>query len=188
VAETLTDDNTSTKGITTGMSSSDARDVLVHREYYGAIKAVAGAGKGATPAQQPLLLDIEAYDGQPITIHAKRFKIYAPPAAAEKPAPVVIAEPKQKKSVIKEISEEGRAWFRDAVVPWKSIDENSETQRLIITTDAITQRFETAEQNQLIRDVAGTRNDPAALDRAEADKIRAEADRIRATATPAATP
>jgi hypothetical protein len=66
--------------------------------------------------------------------------------------------------------------------------DREKTRRLVVETDAATQRFETAEQNQLIRDVAGTRNDPAALDRAEADKIRAEADRIRAAATPAATP
>jgi hypothetical protein len=46
-----------------------------------------------------------------------------------------IAKPTQKKSLIKEVSEEGRAWFRDAIVPWKSIDEGAETERMRIATD-----------------------------------------------------
>ena len=134
VAETLDDDSTSSKGITTGMASGDARDVLISREYYGAVKAVAGSGKGTTPAAQPMLVDIEAHEGQPITINAKRFKVYAPPAPTATAAPMQIAQPTHKKSWIKEVSEEGRAWFRDAIVPWKSIDEGAETQRLQITT------------------------------------------------------
>jgi hypothetical protein len=135
VAETLADDSTSAKGITTGMSSGDARDVLISREYYGAIKAVAGGGKGGTPAAQPMLVDIEAHEGQPITINAKRFKVYAPPGQAAAAAQLQIAKPTQKKSLIKEVSEEGRAWFRDAIVPWKSIDEGAETERMRIATD-----------------------------------------------------
>jgi hypothetical protein len=150
VAETLDDDSTSSKGITTGMASGDARDVLISREYYGAVKAVAGSGKGNTPAAQPMLVDIEAHDGQPITINAKRFKVYAPPAQAAAPAPVVIAEPKQKKSWIKEVSEEGRAWFRDAIVPWKSIDEAGETQRLQIVTSGDIRQSELGVMNNAV--------------------------------------
>jgi hypothetical protein len=135
VAETVTDDSTSTKGITTGMSSSDARDVLINREYYGAIRSINGAAKGATPAAQPMLVDIEAHDGQPITINAKRFKVYAPPAPASAAQQLAITPPAVKKSAWKEFSEEARGWFRDAVVPWKSLDEAGQTRRLEIVTN-----------------------------------------------------
>lgn len=138
VAETLDDDNTSTKGATTGMSSGDARDVLINRAYYGAIKSIHGADK--KDAGSLLLVDIEPMDGQPIVIHAKRFKVYAPPPQAGGAAPLAIAPPAVKKSLIKEVSEEARGWFRDAIVPWKSIDEGAETQRLqIITSGQIRQ-------------------------------------------------
>lgn len=150
VAETVTDDSTSTKGITTGMSSSDARDVLINREYYGAIKSINGAAKGATPTAQPMLVDIEAHDGQPITINAKRFKVYAPPAQAEKPAPIVIAEPKQKKSWVKEASEEGRAWARDLLVPWKSLEESGQTRRLEIVTNGEIRQSELGVMNNAV--------------------------------------
>lgn len=187
VADLITDDSTSTKGATAGMSSSDARDVLINQAYYGAVKAVHGAGKeGAGPQ---LLLDIEPLDGQPIVIHAKRFKVYAPPQGAGAAERLPIAAPVEKIPTWKAVSQEARGWFRDAVVPWKSIDESTETERLRYTTDAATTRYLARQNNQLMRDLVGTKNDPAELDRAEADKVRAEADRIRAqNTTTTATP
>ena len=150
VAETVTDDSTSTKGITTGMSSSDARDVLINREYYGAIKAVNGAAKGATPAAQPMLVDIEAHDGQPITINAKRFKVYAPPAPASASTQLAITPPAQKKSALVEFSQEARGWFRDAIVPWKSIDEAGQTRRLEIVTNGEVRQSELGVLNNAV--------------------------------------
>lgn len=150
VAETVTDDSTSTKGITTGMSSSDARDVLINREYYGAIKAVNGAAKGATPAAQPMLVDIEAHDGQPITINAKRFKVYAPPAAPVAGQQLAITPPAAKKSAWKEISEEARGWLRDGLIPWKSLDEAGQTRRLEITTNGEIRQTELGVLNNAV--------------------------------------
>lgn len=156
VAETLDDDNTSTKGATTGMSSGDARDVLINRAYYGAIKSIHGAEK--KDAGSLLLVDIEPMDGQPIVIHAKRFKVYAPPAQAGGAAPLAIAPPAVKKSLLKEVSEEARGWFRDAIVPWKSIDEGSETQRLQIITNGAIRQTELGIMNNAVtgsQDLAG---------------------------------
>lgn len=156
VAETLDDDNTSTKGATTGMSSGDARDVLINRAYYGAVKAIHGADK--KDAGSLLLVDIEPMDGQPIVIHAKRFKVYAPPAQASGAAPLAIAPPTQKKSALVEFSQEARGWFRDAIVPWKSIDEGSETQRLQIITNGAIRQTELGIMNNAVtgsQDIAG---------------------------------
>lgn len=156
VAETLDDDNTSTKGATTGMSSGDARDVLINRAYYGAIKSIHGVDKKDGGNQ--LLVDIEPMDGQPIVIHAKRFKVYAPPAQAGGAAPLAIAPPTQKKSALVEFSQEARGWFRDAIVPWKSIDEGSETQRLQIITNGAIRQTELGIMNNAVtgsQDLAG---------------------------------
>lgn len=133
VAETLDDDNTSAKGATTGMSSGDARDVLINRAYYGAIKSIHGADKKDGGNQ--LLVDIEPMDGQPIVIHAKRFKVYAPPAQAGGAAPLAVAPPTQKKSALVEFSQEARGWLRDVFVPIRISDNQAETQRLQIVTN-----------------------------------------------------
>lgn len=156
VAETVTDESTSTaKGVTAGLASSDARDVLINRDYYGAIKAVHGAGKDGAGPQ--LLLDIEPMDGQPIVIHAKRFKLYAPPATGGAPQ-LSIAAPTQKKPTWLAVSQEARGWFRDAVVPWKSLDEGSETERLRITTNGEIRQTELGIMNNALtgsQDLAG---------------------------------
>lgn len=156
VAETLDDDNTSAKGATTGMSSGDARDVLINRAYYGAIKSIHGADK--KDAGNQLLVDIEPMDGQPIVIHAKRFKVYAPPPQSGGAAPLAVAPPTQKKSALVEFSQEARGWFRDAIVPWKSIDEGSETQRLQIITNGQIRQTELGIMNNAVtgsQDIAG---------------------------------
>jgi hypothetical protein len=182
VAETLTDENTSTaKGVTAGMSSSDAANVIINRDYYSTLRAIHGGSKEPAPP----LLEIIANDGQPIKIDAKVLRVNAPRTSGS--ASVPISPPLEIESTGFKVSREARAWIL-GLMGWDIEKDREKTRRLVVETDAATQRFETAEQNQLIRDVAGTRNDPAALDRAEADKIRAEADRIRAAATPAATP
>lgn len=132
VAETLDDDATSTKGATAGMASSDARDVLINRAYYSAVKSVAGAGKQG--GQQPIL-EIESRDGKPIVIDAKSVRVYAPPAQAAGPGPLAIAPPAQKKSAIVEFSQEARGWLRDVFVPIRISDNQAETQRLQISTE-----------------------------------------------------
>lgn len=134
VADIVTDDSTSTKGVTAGMSSSDARDVLINRDYYNAVKAVHGAGKEGGGGPQ-LLLDIEPLDGQPIVIQAKRFKVYAPPAPAASASTLSIAAPTQKKSTLVEVSQEARGWMRDLFVPLRLSEDRSETERMRILTD-----------------------------------------------------
>jgi hypothetical protein len=127
VLEAATDENTSAKGITTGMSSSDAANVLMTRDYYGAIKAVHGKGQ----AQQPIL-EIESRDGKPIVIDAKSVRVYAPQGGA---AQLAIAPPKEVESA-------GIKWFREVrrglaevFVPWTILRENSDTERLRIVTN-----------------------------------------------------
>lgn len=140
VAETVTDESTSTaKGVTAGLASSDARDVLINRDYYGAVKAVHGAGKDGAGPQ--LLLDIEPMDGQPIVIHAKRFKVYAPPAAGGAPQ-LSIAAPTQKKPTWLAASQEARGWLRDVFVPIRISEDRSETDRLQITTNGAIRQTE----------------------------------------------
>jgi hypothetical protein len=182
VAETLTDENTSTaKGITAGMSSSDAANVLNTREYYRTIRAV----HGAPTDKAPPLVEIESHDGKPIQIDAKVFRVNAPRMTGG--GAVAIAEPREIEPMGFKISREARAW----VLGWFGWDlekDRETTRRLVVTTDAATQRFETGTNANLMRDLVGTKNDPAALDRAEAEKTRAEADRIRATSTPTTTP
>lgn len=156
VAETLDDDATSTKGATTGMSSGDARDVLINRAYYGAVKAIHGADK--KDGGSLLLVDIEPMDGQPIVIHAKRFKVYAPPPQTGGAVPLAIAPPTQKKSALVEFSQEARGWFRDAIVPWKSITETGETSRLQIVTNGQIRQTELGMMNNAVtgsQDIAG---------------------------------
>lgn len=156
VAETLDDDNTSTKGATTGMSSGDARDVLINRAYYGAVKAIHGADK--KDAGSLLLVDIEPMDGQPIVIHAKRFKVYAPPAQTGGAAPLAIAPPPQKKSALVEFSQEARGWLRDVFVPIRISDNQSETQRLQIITNGEIRQTELGIMNNAVtgsQDLAG---------------------------------
>ena len=127
VAEAVTDENTSTaKGVTAGMSSSDAANVLRNRDYYNAVKAVAGAGKG----DRSPLVEIEAHDGKAITIDAKSFKVYAPPANTS--AGIALRAPEN-------IESNGIKWFREGkdaliglaqtVLPWKLVREEGKTRR-----------------------------------------------------------
>ena len=173
VAETLTDENTSTaKGVTAGMSSSDAANVIMTREYYSTVRAIHGVSKEPAPP----LVEIVANDGQPIKIDAKVFRVNAPRASGG--GAVQIAEPQQVESTGFKISREARAWIF-GLMGWDVEKDREKTRRLIVQTDAETQRFVTTENNQLMRDLVGTKNDPAAKDRAEAERVRAEADRIR---------
>lgn len=182
VAETLTDENTSTaKGVTAGMSSSDAANVIMTREYYSTIRAIHGATKEAAAP----LVEIIPNDGKPIMIDAKVFRVNAPRNTGG--GAVQVAEPVQVESTGFKLSREARAWLF-GLIGWDVDKDREKTRRLIVQTDAETQRFVTTENNQLMRDLVGTKNDPAAKDRAEAEKVRAEADRIRsqgASATPA---
>lgn len=127
VAEAVTDENTSTaKGVTAGMSSSDAANVLRNRDYYNAVKAVAGAGKG----ERSPLVEMEAHAGKPITIDAKSFKVYAPPANTS--AGIALRAPEN-------IDSNGIKWFREikeatidtlqTVLPWKMVREEGKTRR-----------------------------------------------------------
>jgi hypothetical protein len=130
VAETVTDENTSTaKGTTAGMSSSDAANVLMNRDYYNAVKAVAGAGdKGARSS----LVEIESHDGKPIVIDAKSFKVYAPPQQQAVSAGLGLQRPVTVES-------NGIKWFREikeavlgtaqVVLPWKMVREQGKTIR-----------------------------------------------------------
>lgn len=179
VAETLTDENTSTaKGVTAGMSSSDAATVLMNRDYYGAIKAIAGVGtKGSS---QPLV-EMEAHDGKPITIDAKAFRVYAPPPQIGGAGYALAAPPKVESTGLK-LFREVRQTLADVFIPWYSIDKSSEVQKLNIITDANVSTFNTKSNNQLMRDLVGTKNDQAELDRAGAYRIRTEADKAPAQA------
>jgi hypothetical protein len=178
VAETVTDENTSTaKGVTAGMSSSDAATVLMTRDYYGAVKAIAGVGdKGAA---RPIL-EIESHDGKPITIDAKSVKVYAPPTAGGN-AGMALAPPPKVESTGLKIFREVRETLAQVLIPWYQIDKGSEIRKLDIITGAESAAFQQSENNSLIRDLAGTRNDLAVQDRAKAEKTRAEADKIRST-------
>jgi hypothetical protein len=127
VAEAVTDENTSTaKGVTAGMSSSDAANVLRNRDYYNAVKAVAGAGKG----ERSPLVEMEAHAGKPITIDAKVFRVYAPPANTS--SGIALKAPDKIEST-------GIQWFREikeatigtlqTVLPWKMVREEGKTRR-----------------------------------------------------------
>ena len=130
VAEAVTDENTSTaKGATAGMSSSDTANVLMNRDYYNAVKAVAGAGdKGARSS----LVEIESHDGKPIVIDAKSFKVYAPPQQQAVSAGLGLQRPVT-------IESNGIKWFREikeaaigtlqTVLPWKMVREQGKTIR-----------------------------------------------------------
>lgn len=122
----------STNGSTAGLSSSDAAFVLAYRSYVAAIKAAITA-----PAQP--IVEIEALDGQPITIVAKSFRVYAPPAHGQGQQ---IAQPTQPEPA-------GILWFREirhalaqVFVPWAAGERAAETQRLQITTQAGTRAQE----------------------------------------------
>lgn len=169
VAETVTDENTSTaKGATAGMSSSDAATVLMNRDYYGAIKAIAGVGnKGSS---QPMV-EIEAHDGKPITIDAKAFRVYAPPVQVGG-AGYALAPPPKVESTGLKIWREGKELAIDLLLPWRRMDKEAEIANKTIDTNAAVTTFMTRENNQLMRDLVGTKNDQAALDRAAADKLR----------------
>lgn len=132
VVESVTDENTSTaKGATAGMSSSDAANVLMNRDYYAAVKAVAtggsGTGKGAVQ------LEIEAHDGRPITIDAKVFRTYhAPQPQYAGGGGLTLKAPPAIESA-------GIKWFREVkeavvdtvheVLPWKLAREQGKTIR-----------------------------------------------------------
>lgn len=134
VAETMTDENTSTaKGATAGLSSSDAANVLIHRAYYSAAQSVATGG--ASKAERVPALEIEAHDGKPITIDAKVFRMYhAPqqqPPYAGSGGLTLKAPPTIEPTGIK--------WFREVagkvvdaletVLPWKMVREQGKTIR-----------------------------------------------------------
>lgn len=166
VTETLTAENTSTaRGVTAGMSSSDAANTIMTRDYYATARTMATSVKP--------IVEIEAIDGQPITINAKSFRVYAPTAGAG--GGFSLAPPKPIESTGLKIFREARDTLASVFIPWYSIQKNSEIQRLNITTDANVQTFVVRENNGLMRDLVGTRNDPASLDRANADRIRIEA-------------
>jgi hypothetical protein len=174
VTETLTDENTSTaRGVTAGMSSSDAANTIMTRSYYSALVSIANNMKP--------IVEIEARDGEPIVINAKSFKVYSPTSGGA--AGFSLAPPKPIESTGLKIAREVRDTLASVFIPWYSIQKTSEVQRLQITTNAETTRFVTSENNGLMRDLVGTQPDPASLDRANADRIRieaqAEADRAR---------
>lgn len=176
VIDAITDESTSDKGITAGMSSSDAANVINNREYYKTLRAIYGTTKAAPPP----LVELIGHDNKPIIIDAKVFRVNAPPA--NNMAGVEISAPVEVESTGLKLSREIREW----VFGWwgyKTNKAREETRRLVVVTDAQSQRFQTATNANLMRDLVGTRNDPATLDRAEAERIRAEADRIRSTST-----
>lgn len=169
VTETLTDENTSTaRGVTAGMSSSDASNTIMQRDYYSTIRSIATSMKP--------IVEIEAFEGQPITINAKTFKVYSPSPMAGGSG-FALAPPKPIESTGLKIFREARDTLASVFIPWYSIQKNSEIQRLNITTDANVQTFVVRENNGLMRDLVGTKPDPASLDRANADRIRAQAER-----------
>lgn len=175
VAETLTTENTSTaRGVTAGMSSTDAATVLMNRDYYNAIKAIAGVGTGNSRPRT--LVEIEAKDGEPITINAKSFRVYAPPVQVGG-AGYSLAPPPKVESTGLKLFREVKDTLASVFIPWYSIQKNSEIERLQISTSADVQTFVVRENNSLMRDLVGTKPDPASLDRANADRIRIEANR-----------
>lgn len=174
ITETMTDEKTSTaKGATAGMSSSDAATTLISRDYYSTLRSIHGASNA--PARP--LVEIEAHDDRPITIDAKVFRVYSPPTAPGGAASYAIAPPQKVEST-------GIKWFREVrqaaaeiFIPWYKIDNDNELGKLNIVTNADLQRFIAQNDSNLLRDLVGTRNDLATLDRAEADRIRLEANR-----------
>lgn len=168
VTETLTDENTSTaRGVTAGMSSSDAANTIMTRDYYSTIRTMATSVKP--------IVEIEAVDGQPITINAKAFRVYAPTAGGA--GGFSLAPPRPIESTGLKIFREARDTLASVFIPWYSIQKNSEIERLQISTSADVQTFVVRENNGLMRDLVGTKPDPASLDRANADRIRIEANR-----------
>lgn len=154
VAETVTDENTSAKGATAGMSSSDAANVLINRDYYGAVKAMAGAGKGEARAP---LVEIEARDGQPITINAKSFKVYAPPAQGSATG-LSLAAPREVESNSIKWFREIRRGLAEVFLPWRAVERNADIQQHRITTDAATRQTELGVLGSAVqgsRDVSG---------------------------------
>lgn len=127
----LTEPTSTAKGATSGMSSSDAANVLMNRDYYAAVKAVAtgssGTGKGAVQ------FEIEAHDGRPITIDAKALRTYhAPQAQYAGGGGLTLKAPPTVEST-------GIKWFREikeavvdtveVVLPWKLVREQGKTIR-----------------------------------------------------------
>lgn len=123
VASSALDEGTSTKGATTGLDSSHAADVLKHRDYYAAVKAIAAPKEAA---RRPLV-EIKARPGQPITIDAESFTVFEP--VTQQAQGYSIAAPK-------EVEPTGLKYLRAAgdvaarvFVPWTLIRENADTQR-----------------------------------------------------------
>jgi hypothetical protein len=123
VATSALDEGTSTKGATTGLDSSHAADVLKHRDYYAAVKAIAAPKEAA---RRPLV-EIKARPGQPITIDAESFTVFEP--VTQQAQGYSIAAPK-------EVEPTGLKYLRAAgdvaarvFVPWTLIRENADTQR-----------------------------------------------------------
>lgn len=130
VAEAALDENTSTaKGATAGLSSSDAANVLMNRDYYSAVKTVAtGGGK----QERNPLVEIEAHEGKAIIIDAKSFKVYAPPVQYAGGGGLTLKAPPT-------LEPTGIKWFREVkdatigalqtVLPWKMVREEGKTRR-----------------------------------------------------------
>lgn len=169
VTETLTDENTSTaRGVTAGMSSSDAANTIMTREYYSTIRAVATSMKPT--------VEIEAIDGQPIVIHAKSFKVYSPSPMAGGGG-FSLTPPQQIESTGLKIFDRSLQALERVFLPWRINESNNDIRRFKIETNANVQTFLVRENNGLMRDLVGTKPDPASLDRANADAIRLEASR-----------
>lgn len=133
VAEAALDENTSAKGITTGMSSSDAANVLMNRDYYSAVKAAVTGG--TSKAERIPSLEIEAHDGRPIVIDAKVFRMYHAPQQQ----PLYAGGGGLTLKAPPTIESTGIKWFREGkeavvetlqtVLPWKLVREEGKTRR-----------------------------------------------------------
>lgn len=134
VAEAALDENTSTaKGVTAGLSSSDAANVLMNRDYYNTVKAVATGG--ASKAERIPSLEIEAHDGRPIVIDAKVFRMYHAPQQQ----PLYAGGGGLTLKAPPTIESTGIKWFREGkealvetlqtVLPWKMVREEGKTRR-----------------------------------------------------------
>lgn len=170
VTETLTEESTSTaRGVTAGMGSSDAANTIMTREYYSTIRTIVTSMKP--------IVDIEAMDGEPIKIYAKSFKVYAPSPMAGGGGGFALAPPQKVEPLGLKIFDRSLQALERVFIPWYKIDNDNELGKLNILTNADLQRFIAQNDSNLLRDLVGTKPDPASLDRAEADRIRIEANR-----------
>jgi hypothetical protein len=125
VATSALDEGTSTTGRTTGMDSSHAADVLKHRDYYSAIKAIAAPKQAA---RRPLV-EIKARPGKPITIDAESFTVYEPDTAGQAQGYSIAAPKEVEPTGLKYLRAAGDFAAR-VFVPWTLIREQADTARL----------------------------------------------------------